>query len=170
MTTDTPTFSAGDWIIHRTYGVGQVVKLEEKCLHRQVRRFYKVRTNDSTFWLPLEKPINNRVEPLPSKKELKKALRIFNKQPEMMGKNANERKGRINMVQTEGSLMAIAKLIRDLTYQASTKNLTVTEQRALKTLTDRFTNIWSVCLDINVDKARQKLNQMLAKVAEESSA
>jgi RNA polymerase-interacting CarD/CdnL/TRCF family regulator len=170
MTTDTPTFSTGDWLIHRTYGVGQVVDLEEKRLHRQVRQFYKVRTNDSTFWLPLEKPINSRVEPLPSKKELKKAISIFKKSPEVMGKNANERKDRINRVQTEGSLIAIAKLIRDLTHLASVKNLTATEQRALKALTDRFTNVWSVCRDINVEKAGQQLNQILLRIADESES
>ena len=87
-----------------------------------------------------------------------------------MGKTANERKSRIQSVISEGSLTAVARLIRDLTHLSSVKNLTVTEQRALKTLTERFTNIWSICLNLEEERARQRLSQTLAKHLDNSRA
>jgi RNA polymerase-interacting CarD/CdnL/TRCF family regulator len=170
MTNESRIYSPGDWLIHRVYGVGQVVDLEEKSLQKKVRSFYKVKTKDSTFWLPLEKAVSQRVEPLPSKYMVKKAISTLGKAPEMMSEKAKERRKRIDEVRKEGSLISTARLIRDLNHLNSVKKLTSTEMDALNGLTERFIKIGSVCLGLEVEVLRRRLNQKLSENHEPGSA
>ena len=167
MTDNSQTYSPGDWLIHRVYGVGQVVDLEEKQLQKKVRSFYRVKTNDSTFWLPLEKAGSQRVEPLPSKRTVQRAIAALGKTPGEMSEKAKERKSRIEEVRSSGSLLSTARLIRDLTHQNTVKKLTATEMDALNVLTERFLKIGSVCLGLEISDVRKRLNQKLAKTGSE---
>ena len=157
MDEDAQVYSKGDWVVHRYYGVGQVIGIEKKHINQKVIRFYKVRTKDSTFWLPVEDPINSRVDPLPSRKMVKRALKVLQGPAREMSKDTKERQQRIKSVQSEGSLLASAKLIRDLIARQSEARLNATEEQALKRLSNRMLKAWSIRMGIEVDEARRRL-------------
>ena len=170
MAKDKETFSKGDWIIHRQYGVGQIVGIEKKRLNRKTKRFYKVKTKNSTFWLPVEKAVNSRVNPLPSKQKIKQALAVLKKPARKMSKDVKQRQKRIKKVRSEGSLVATAKLVRDLTARRSESRLNTTEQRALERLTNRFLELLSIRMGLDEVKARRKLHYWITGETEDGDA
>ncbi len=72
-----------------------------------------------------------------------------------------KRKDRINQIQTENAIPAIARLIRDLCARQTHKSLSDTEQRALRHLTERFIAEWSVCMNMEQELARRQLSSLL---------
>jgi RNA polymerase-interacting CarD/CdnL/TRCF family regulator len=157
MTEDLQVYSKGDWIVHRRYGIGKVVGIEKKRLHRKKKRFYKVKTKDSTFWLPVEKAVNSRVGPLPSRQMVREALSVLQKPPRKMSKDHKKRKKKVKKIMSEGSFLATAKLVRDLTARRSEKRLSAPEQRALERLTNHFLETWSIRMGIDEREARGRL-------------
>ena len=59
-----PTFSKGEWIVHHYYGVGQVKGIEKKVLDGSKVAYYRVKTRNSQYWVPVESEDNSRLRPL----------------------------------------------------------------------------------------------------------
>jgi RNA polymerase-interacting CarD/CdnL/TRCF family regulator len=146
MTDNGQIYHTGDWIVHRAYGVGQVVGLDKKCLNEKVQQFYKVRTNESTFWLPVNKAVSERVAPLPSKRMVLQAINVLQKKPQEMSSDFKTRKKRVEQVISGGSLIAISRLVRDLTARQKEIRLSFTEAQALRRLKGLLFKVWSVRL------------------------
>jgi len=155
------TFTEGDWIVHRQYGIGQIKKREEKTISGKCEEYYRVQTPDSVIWLPVNKLDRSWFRPIATPNDFHEAIDILQKPPQKMDPDFMKRKDRINRVQTENSIPAIARLIRDLCGRRCHKTLSDTEQRALRHLTERFVAEWSVSTKIDIAIARSKLNNFL---------
>ena len=166
MTVDNTQFGKGDWIVHNRYGVGQIKGLEKKAYGGKEKSFYKVKTGNSTFWVPVENVDSSRIRPVASKSRMKRALTALRRTPHSMDKDHNMRKKRIKQVLLDSSLTAIAELLRDLAWRQAVKKLNPTEEDAMSRLQDRFIKEWSVALKISDREARQKLHTILEKHAE----
>jgi CarD family transcriptional regulator len=161
MTDKEFAYSVGDWIVHHTYGVGQVKKVEKKRLNHTKALYYKVKANDSVFWIPVENTESNNTRPLSSTSNLKKALRLLKKPPCEMDSNYKKRETRINKIRTEGKLSPICKMIRDLSAKEREKPLSTTEKRAFETFKDLLLREWSVCVGITIQDAQRELQKAL---------
>lgn len=161
MLASLPTFSEGDWIVHRQYGIGQITKREEKTISGRCEEYYKVQTPDSVIWLPVNKLDQSWFRPIATPTDFNEAIDILKKPPTKMDSNFMKRKDRINRVQSENSIPAIARLIRDLSGRRCNKSLSDTEQRALRHLTERFIAEWSVSAKIEISMARNQFNQFV---------
>ncbi len=78
-----------------------------------------------------------------------------------MNDNHNTRKSRIRNVRKEGELIRVFRLIRDLKVRQHEKKLNTTEQRSLHRIEEQLLQEWSVCMGIEVEEARQKLEAMI---------
>lgn len=171
MAEETPAYDAGDWIVHLHHGVGEIECIEEKELGGASTTYYKVHTDNSTLWVPLDKAENRWFRPLCSSEEFDQVLDVMRKPPREMHSNHNSRKRRINEVKSEGSLMEMARLIRDLWGRRAERRLNNTEERALRRFTDRLLREWSVCKGLDEEEARHRMQTMLRKsVAKETQA
>ena len=101
MAKDAHVYAKGDWVFHRQYGVGQIVRIEKKRLDQKSKRFYKVKTKNSTYCLPVEDAVNSRVDPLPSRNMIKQAWAVLKKPPRGMSKDAKARREKIKEVETK---------------------------------------------------------------------
>ncbi len=156
-------YASGDWIVHLYYGVGQIVGVEKKCLEGQTTSYFKVKTKDSTVWIPVKESDNLRVRPIANKREIQEALAILKRKPRQMSDDHTKRKSRIKKVKEDGTLEAIARIIRDLTARQSETKLNDSEERALNLFTDRLLTEWAACMGIKIDEARKRLMRILSK-------
>jgi RNA polymerase-interacting CarD/CdnL/TRCF family regulator len=154
-------YSRGDWIVHRYYGVGQIKGIDVKKLEGQEVACFKVRTKDSTYWLPVDKIPNSRIRPVISSIEFKRLISILQGKPCKMDSDYKKRGKRIKEVEENGSLKAFAELIRDLSALQAERGLNTTDERALERLSKRFISEWSVCMKVDFDDAHQKLYRLL---------
>ncbi|MDA1330447.1 MAG: hypothetical protein DWG76_07715 [Chloroflexi bacterium] len=162
------TFSKGEWIVHHYYGVGQVKGIEKKMLDGTEVSYYKVKTRNSQYWIPVKSEDNSRLRPLSSPDEIKKIARILRRKPDEMDPDHMQRKRLIREVLEEGTLLDIARLIRDLSARGVEKKLNPTEEDALKRFRDRLVREWSVCLELDMEEAfvefQENLDKSMAKV------
>jgi len=109
-------FVKGSWIVHVYYGVGQVIRLEKKCLDGKKTIYYRVEGKDGTFWLPVNKADNKRVRPIASQKQLDSAINAIKEEPRQFTEDYKQRQIMLNESKSEGSLHETACLVRDLSY------------------------------------------------------
>ncbi len=157
------TYSKGSWIVHHFYGVGQVKGIEKKMLDGAEVSYYKVQTRNSLYWIPVDTEDNSRLRPLSSPEDIKKIARILRRKPNDMDPDHMQRKRVIRDVLSEGTLLDMARLIRDLSARQVDKKLNPTEEDALKRFRDRLVREWSVCLEMEMDEANQEFQACLDK-------
>ena len=123
MTNQAHVFKVGDWLIHINYGVGQIVGVEEKSLYGEKKLFYRVcaQENNGVFWVPIDQATENeRIRPLVTRNRLQEALALLQKPPRAMSEENKIRKERIFTARSNGRLLPIARLIRDLSARQTT--------------------------------------------------
>jgi RNA polymerase-interacting CarD/CdnL/TRCF family regulator len=162
-------FVKGNWIVHIYYGVGQVKRLEKKCLDGKKTIYYRVEGKDGTFWLPVNKSDTERVRPIASQKQLDSALQAIKEQPRTFTEDYKQRQILLNESKLEGSLLEIACLVRDLSYWQVEKHLNLSEKETLEHLKNRLSMEWSIVEDIKQQEARTELNELLISQLAENS-
>lgn len=155
------SYNPGDWIVHLHHGVGEIEGIEEKELGGDSSTYYKVVTEDSTLWVPLDKAENRWFRPVCSEEEFGKIIEILRRAPEEMHNNHLARKSRINSVKSGGSLEEMARIIRDLWGRRAERQLNNTEESALRDFTDRLIREWTVCMSVEEEEARDHMQAVL---------
>ena len=124
MTSKTLIYSSGDWIVHRHHGVGQIKGTEVMNIGGSKSEYYKVQTDDSTFWLPLEKLDADLLRPLSSPAEMQEALDVIGLSPQEMNANPTDRKIQISKIKPNNSPVAIAARVARQTYRSIRRRAT----------------------------------------------
>jgi RNA polymerase-interacting CarD/CdnL/TRCF family regulator len=161
MAEQTHLYDAGSWIVHRHHGVGEIECIEEKSLGGSVTTYYKVVTADSTLWVPLTEADEELFRPLSSQEEFEQVLAILQRPPREMADNHLSRRSRINDVRAGNSLEEVARLLRDLWGRRAERPLNNTEERALRSLTDRLLSEWTVTRNVDEAEAEQRMRSLL---------
>jgi RNA polymerase-interacting CarD/CdnL/TRCF family regulator len=161
MSENVQPYEVGDWVVHLTYGVGQIKKIEKKPIGGTQQKCYHVRTNDGVFWLPLDNADNERIRPIAGPKLIQRALAVLKRAPKKMAANFQSRRKRIKRVSLDGDLQTDLKLVRDLNARQFKKGLNATEQDAFNTIVKRFLQEWSLSKGIEIDEAHEMLERFL---------
>ena len=151
----------GDWIVHAYYGIGQIVSIETKVIGKKKTKYYKAKTSNSTFFIPVDNPINDRIRPLSSLYKLNKARKILQDKPEEFPDNHNERRKLISEFSSDRSMDTSAQIIRDLMYRKHQQGLNDFEQKTLETTEKLFVTEWAIIKDISEDEARERFEKIV---------
>ena len=163
MTTNEATnYDQGDWIVHCYHGIGQIEAIERKRVGDQTSTYFRIKMADSVIWLPVDQLDSEQIRPIVSQTRFQEALEVLREPPEGMASNLNQRQARIKRVTANNMPKETARLIRDLrARRREKKGLNQTERRALRDLTKRFLQEWSVCVGLTMNQARRRLNRQL---------
>jgi len=156
-------FTKGDWIVHLYHGVGQVNGVVLRQVDGEKLKFYRVTTDNSTLFIPVQEFDEDRLRPAADEKALKRAMKVLKDPPEEMAEDHNDRRRRIRQVKGEGSLKEILRLVRDLSWRRYDKKLNNTEERALRRFKDRLLREMAVAMDTTTEEARRELNGILRR-------
>jgi RNA polymerase-interacting CarD/CdnL/TRCF family regulator len=163
-------YSKGDWIVHLHYGVGQIKSAENKLIDNIKTEFYKVKTDNSMFWVPVIDPDVTRVRPVSSKYMMRKAITTLKETPDPLPDDHNERKRQINNQMREISFIEIAKLLRDLIARQSASRLNPSEEKAMETIKANLLLEWSVIMDWDMEKVTDKFQEVITHIQEAAVA
>ena len=156
MTKNSSIYSLGDRVVHRSYGVGEIDCIERKPIKGVEVECFKVKTQNGYYWFPTEGLDNHRIHPVASQELIDLAIKIIQSAPEDLKNDQLQWKERINIVQSDGDILAISELVRDLAALKTTKNLNQYQSQALKTLEDRLLREWAASSGVNVSSIRPK--------------
>jgi len=164
MTKTKETYAPKQWIVHRHYGVGQVLGIETKSISGEENDYYRIKTRNSTIWVAIDQLDENQFRPVVTPQEFDEVLAILERPPRQMKANFNARKRRINQVKFKNSPLALARIVRDLWGRQSRRgSLSNTEHSALRRFTRRLLAEWSVCMRVDVPEAQKRLYALLQK-------
>jgi RNA polymerase-interacting CarD/CdnL/TRCF family regulator len=150
----TNIYSEGDLVVHRYYGVGQIVGIEIKPINGVVVECFKVKTENGSYWFPTSALENPRVHPVASQELIQRAINILRSAPNKIENDHHRWKERIDDVQSNGDILEISNLIRDLAAMKTQKKLNQTQDQALNNLEDRFLREWSASSGADVKSIR----------------
>jgi CarD family transcriptional regulator len=157
------SFGKGDWVVHNFYGVGQISGVETKKLGDIKTKYYKVKTNSSTYFIPINNIDTDRVRAIASDYMLRKVKKIIIETPNKLPDDHNARKKEISERLNDCSLASTAELIRDLSARKKTHHLNDNEEKILDTLTNQMVLEWSISKGYEQEKALEQLEGALEK-------
>lgn len=151
----------GDWIVHSYYGIGQITNVETKLIENKKVRYYKVKANNSTFFVPVNNLLNDRIRPLSTEYRLRKAKKALKSRPKILPENHNDRKRFIQEISSDRTLDTTAELIRDLAYRKETVGLNDYETKTLQTLENLFVREWAIIKNSTEEKILEELEKII---------
>jgi RNA polymerase-interacting CarD/CdnL/TRCF family regulator len=156
-------YSVGDWIVHNTYGVGQIKKIEKKPIHGEKVRTFRVRIKNGVYWVPVKEADTPNIRRVVNKRKLRRAIRAIHSKPKEMAKNYKTRNAKIKEIFLDGSLMKMARLLRDIIALSEQKKLNMTENSAVDKITERLSREYAVCYDVPIEEARREIQKSIHK-------
>lgn len=160
------TFSPGDWVVHRNYGIGQIKAIETKTIGEKETTYYKIEAhNNSMIWAPVtseEKLLRSAA----SKDEFAEVVQVLKRPSHRMNTHFQTRIARIRQVSREGNPVMLARTVRDLWARRSRRGqLSSTEESHWRRLADRLIAEWTVSMGLDETKANQKMYTLLEQYA-----
>ena len=151
-------YSVDDWVVHTQYGVGQIERIEVKPIHGDNTNCFKVRTNDCTYWFATNDIDNPRIRSVASKDVITKIIKNLRRKSSRLDTDRRLWKQRIAEVQSNGDLISLSIIIRDLSAQQVLRQLNQTEEDALEYFKDRLLREWSSITKEPIDELRASLH------------
>lgn len=157
------TFTKGDWIVHHRYGIGRIRRTEQKVISKNKAKYFRVETEESVFWVPVEEELNGRIRPLSSPSQLREALNSLKMPARKMASNYKQRRQMIQEAISNNSLLMRCKLLRDLSALQETKPLTENEKQIFGFFQNLLLQEWSLCANLPIKEVRCQFQQLLGK-------
>ena len=157
------SFREGDSVMHWTFGLGKVVRLEERDMSGSVVLYYAIQINDMTIWVPEDEMLESRLRPPTSGNEFKKLLGILAKPGEPLPEDRHQRKIALTEMLKGGSAETTCRAIRSLTAYRKVRSLNENDQALLRRLEKTLIGEWSVSLSVTPLQAETELHQLLSQ-------
>jgi len=153
---------AGDKVMHWTYGLGQVLRMEARNLFERQVMYYMIQIDDLSIWVPADNNLETRLRTPTSKSEFTKLFAILSGPGEPLPEDRYERKTRLLARLRDGHAESLCRVIRDLTLYQHTRPLNETDSALLKRSVKMLVGEWSYALAIQPAQAEHELQNLLA--------
>lgn len=154
-------FRRGDAVMHWTYGLGNVVRLENRELLGQKTLYYAVQVGDMTVWVPNDAQLSTRLRRPSTKAQLPKLKGLLSKPGVTLPQDRHERKTILLEMLKDGRAESLCKVIRSLVVFAKTHPLNDNDQALLKRAQTALLAEWSHALDVTPAQAEMQLHKLI---------
>ena len=155
-------FKAGDYIVHPTYGVGSIVRLEEKRLaDDQPRQYYVVAVDKSTLWVPVDEKNSAGLRAVTPKRELNRYRAVLKSQPDVLERDYAKRRLALNERVKHGSFQSLCEVVRDLSAQGWKRPLSEADMSLLQRLSHSLYREWAAAAEISLPEATAEVQALL---------
>ena len=158
-------FHVGDSVMHWTYGLGQIVGLEERILSEQKTLYYAVKVRDLTIWVPADDNLENRLRAPTTPAGFKQLFTILTSSSEPLPDDRQERRLLLREQLKDGRAESLCRVIRDLFAFQQARSLNENDQNLLKRTREALLGEWGFALSIPPMKAESELHRLLTSKA-----
>ena len=160
-------FHKGDTVMHWTYGIGQIINLEERALAGSKTIYYVVQVRDMTVWVPADNKVRSRLRTPTSKPRFRRLLAVLSSPSEPLPQDRLERKTHLLKLLEDCRPESLCRVIRDLSaYQKQLgKPMNDNDQMILKQSRNTLLGEWGFVLSIPHAQAEIELYRLLAPPA-----
>jgi len=153
----------GDRVVHPQYGVGHVVKLEEREFEPGVmRRYYEISIPGSTLWVPLDLP-SLGLRKLSVRSEVARCRQILAARPLPLTEDSRLRQSDLSARLKIGTIVAQCEVVRDLSAYSAHKPVSGTIASFLRVTLDVLCQEWAMVEGITLAEAAVEISLLLEK-------
>ena len=156
-------FSAGDFVVYPTHGVGKVVDIETQEVAGHKLKMFVISFDQErmTLRVPTQKSATSGLRKLSSRKIMDSALETLKGRARakrtMWSRRAQEYEAKIN----SGSPISIAEVVRDLHRNTGQPDQSFSERQIYESARDRLALELAAVEDIDLSAATLKLEDLL---------
>lgn len=154
-------FQIGDPVVHWTYGLGKIIRLENRDVSGATVLYYAVKIGDMTIWVPADKNLESRLRSPASETGFKKLIAILSSPSEPLPEDGRERRLYIQQLLKDGRAETLCRAIRDLAALQHVKPLNEYDQALMKRMQTMLVGEWGFVLSISSENATRELNRLL---------
>ena len=157
------SFQIGDTVIHSTYGLGEIVLIEEKNIRGSSTNCYVLRTHDLMIWIPINDLHQDSLRTPASPDEFVRLFDILTSPGEALPEDRVMRKDQLLEHLKDGQLASICHVVRDLTNFRRIKKLNDQERSILGRATKSLLTEWIFSLGVSQIQAQQAMVSLLGE-------
>jgi RNA polymerase-interacting CarD/CdnL/TRCF family regulator len=153
----------GQRIVHRRYGAGTVVRVRQGRDNEDYDRYYviDIPSRDLKVHLPVDSEQEMDLRDLASAAKMRRAMRVLSEEPGELPRDYRERRAFISSAMEEGTVLALAKVVRDLVGLKSRKTMSTLESTWLTNAKRRLAGELALVVGIDLNQAMQRIEQAL---------
>ena len=155
-------FKVGDFIVHPVYGVGHLVKIEEKQFSEiGSLLYYQVTLPRSTVWIPVEAQATIGLRLVTAKSDLDYYRDLLKSRPVPLHENNKQRHLELVSRLNQGSFQVMCEVVRDLTAWGRRKPLGRTDIVTLKKAEESLYQEWATADGVSIAEAIKEVKSLL---------
>ncbi len=154
-------YQVGDTVVHANYGLGEVVKMDEKLIHERQSLCYVVRIRDLTIWVTVDPHGKTTLRAPTPEGDFKELFQILQSPGEPLPDDRFERKTELAERMKEGDLASICAVIRDLISFQHEKKLNDNDKLTLERAQNFLLSEWAYSWSISRAQAEHELARLL---------
>lgn len=157
-------FNVGDAVVHPQYGVGQVVKMEDREFERGVsHRYYEVSLpGGAIIWVPVERA-DSVLRRVARKSEIALCRKILTSRPLPLTEDGRVRQSELVARLQHCTIAVQCEVVRDLSAFVSHKPSYGTISGFLEAIQGALYQEWSVIEEISVLEATVEIRSLLER-------
>lgn len=150
-----------DLVVHTYYGIGKITGVQTRKAADGKLKFFNIKLMKKSGWQKRYRVKEKYIRSIATQDEIKKALQIIQDAGELKTKKANlVRKHYINELE-KGTIFSKARIIRDLNQLKVDGNIDKWAKRRLKKINDQFVTEWSIAVNEDKEKIKNKFDKLL---------
>jgi CarD family transcriptional regulator len=157
-------FQVGDKVIHRSYGLGEIIELDEKELSGTKTRYYVVQVQNLTLWVPIESSHQSSLRFPTPENDFEKIFTILKSPAEPLSDDRLDRKNTLSALMNDGTLESVSQVVRDLSAYHQIKKLNDNDTSTLRRAMDFLLNEWKFALSVSASQAEHDLRLLLGEM------
>jgi CarD family transcriptional regulator len=154
-------FHIGDKVIHWTYGLGEIVGIEEKIIDGNPTNCYVVHALDTMIWIPINNLEQRSLRMPTSPEEFEGLFEILTSPGEKLEEDRVLRKNTLMAQLKDGKLASTCEVVRDLTFFKRSSKLSDLERNLLERAIKSLLTEWSYSLGMPLSQAQEAMTGLL---------
>ncbi|HSD85392.1 MAG TPA: CarD family transcriptional regulator [Anaerolineae bacterium] len=155
-------FSTGDEVVHPNYGVGHIVRMEERQLaEAKTRLYYVLAFGKATVWIPVDNGAASALRLVTAAGDLDHYRTLLKSCPVELDRDYKKRRLDINEQLTQGSFQVTCEIVRDLTALGWHRTLTGIDASLLSKVRTNLCEEWAASTGRPLPEAIQEVTTLL---------
>jgi RNA polymerase-interacting CarD/CdnL/TRCF family regulator len=156
-------FQIGEQVVHRVFGLGEIIKLDEKTIQGRTSSYYVVRISDITLWVLVNNAAGSSLRlPTPAG-DFEEIFAILSGPGQPLSTDRLERKNQLAAQLKDGKLSSFCRIVRDLTFRRQSKKMNENDKDVLGLAKNLLLSEWAASLSIPIAQANLDLDHLLSK-------
>ena len=155
-------FKLGDDVVHPSYGVGRIVRLEERELAASGMRWYYVLAIDTaTVWTPMLADGSTTLRAVTHKQDLDQYRTVLSSRPVLLDRDHKKR--HLDLIErlAHSSFQVMCEVVRDLSAFGWNRPMGDSDATLLKKVKDNLWREWAIATGQSDQEAIQEVEALL---------